>query len=186
MKNFENVKYFNEDEFRAKARTTILEKRADFIKDKFKRTLTKKHIFLSHSHKDQELVLALQTILAEKNIELYIDWQDSSLPRVTGKETADIIKSKIRESFQVWVLATKNALESLWVPWEIGYTDGYKSDKIVILPFSVNNEEYKGNEYLKLYKSIQNIAGILKYYNPVKELNGKYIYDEIGDVKKYI
>jgi hypothetical protein len=38
-------------------------------------------IFLSHSHLDRELVKGFIQILAEKRVSVYVDWNDSSMPK---------------------------------------------------------------------------------------------------------
>lgn len=129
-----------------------------------------KYIFLSHSHADKNLILGFQSLLKEKNIKLYIDWQDNDMPKVTNELTAMMIKRRIRNSSSVWVFATNNALMSVWVPWEIGISDGYDPNKIFIIPVGVENREYKGNEYLKIYKSIQMHGDELKIFDQYSQI----------------
>ncbi len=116
-------------------------------------------VFLSHSHKDKELAVGFKNILAQCGINVYIDWQDSTLPDTPNKETATRIKEKIKMLKLFILLATNYALSSRWCPWEIGIADISKGyDSILIVPIVDNSEEFKGNEYLELYKRIE-IAG---------------------------
>jgi hypothetical protein len=113
-------------------------------------------IFLSHSHKDRELVEGFINYLAYwGKIKVYVDWQDSNMPASTNRETARRIKMKIEELDYFFVLATENALKSKWVPWEIGIADSIKFDKIAIVPVADSSGKFNGNEYLQLYPSIQ-------------------------------
>src|SRR5262245_6595223 len=75
-------------------------------------------VFLSHSHKDKDLVLGLVCFLGKLGIRVYVDWNDSSMPRVTDRTTAEKLKDKIHDCDLVLVVASKNGVESRWVPWE--------------------------------------------------------------------
>lgn len=116
--------------------------------------------FLSHSHKDAELAEGLQGFLASQGWEVYIDWQDSSMPPIPNRETARNIKLRIAKYDWFFYLATQNSAESRWCPWEIGYADGVKDiDKIVIFPTRDANGRHHGNEYLQLYRHINPAQG---------------------------
>lgn len=111
--------------------------------------------FLSHSHKDDVLAMGLQVLLKHYGWNVYIDWQDTSMPEIPNRETAVKIQSKIRESDWFLFLATSNSTSSKWCPWEIGYADTTKTlERILIIP----TEDYLGNcfgsEYLELYRRI--------------------------------
>ncbi|PUU61759.1 hypothetical protein DCL23_26205, partial [Citrobacter freundii] len=50
-------------------------------------------------------------------------------------------------------LATKNSTQSRWCPWEIGFADIAKGyEKILIIPTENDSGVWYGNEYLQLYK----------------------------------
>lgn len=55
------------------------------------------------------------------------------------------------------MLTTENAITSWWVPCEIGVASQMKIvEKIAIVSMvRSNSTEFKGNEYLKLYRCIQ-------------------------------
>ena len=80
-------------------------------------------VFLSHSHKDKELVVGLIELLAEQGFYIYVDWNDLDMPRITSRETARKIKEKISELQLFFFLATENGLNSKWCPWELGVVD---------------------------------------------------------------
>lgn len=111
--------------------------------------------FLCHSHKDQELAKGLQVMLKENGWDLYIDWEDSEMPSTPNKETASRIKSKIKTTDWFLFLATSNSTQSRWCPWEIGFADSIKGDdKVLIIPTEDDSGAWYGNEYLQLYKKI--------------------------------
>ena len=118
------------------------------VKENFSRTYIKT-AFLCHSHKDDELAKGLQVALKDEGIQLYIDWQDQSMPETPNAETANKIKDKIRKCDVFLYLATQNANASRWCPWEIGNADS-SNKKIFIIPTADGSYTY-GNEYLQLY-----------------------------------
>jgi hypothetical protein len=53
---------------------------------------------------------------------------------------------------------SKASSNSKWMPWELGYFDGLKSDKIRILPIvESSNDDFRGVEYLGLYPAVEMI-----------------------------
>ena len=115
----------------------------------------KQTAFLCHSHKDEDLAKGLQTLLAEDGWDIYIDWQDNTLPQEPNKETASKIKNKIIETNWFLFLATNNSTSSRWCPWEIGYADAVKQNSnILIVPTTDQSGHWYGNEYLQLYRKI--------------------------------
>lgn len=119
----------------------------------------KQTAFLCHSHQDQELAKGLQTLLAEDGWDIYIDWQDEAMPSSPNKETASNIKSKIKQTDWFLFLATPNSTSSRWCPWEIGYADAVKTyEKMLIIPTIDDNGRWYGNEYLQLYKKIEDAS----------------------------
>jgi hypothetical protein len=126
--------YFTEQQLERFADSYELEKRASqFLNES--RASASVSIFLSHSHKDRKKAKGLIRHLAGLGVEVYVDWNDSDVPRDTNRETAEKIKAKISDNTIFLVLATRNALESKWVPWEIGVADKTKGEaRVLIIP----------------------------------------------------
>lgn len=116
---------------------------------------SRKNVFLSHSHKDKELVQYLQNMFLSLGIDLYIDWNDKDISTVTDRKTAEQIKKKIDSMEYFFILATNNAMLSRWVPWEIGIADALKQDKICIIPVEDDSGDFIGNEYLQIYNRLE-------------------------------
>ena len=69
---------------------------------------------------------------------------------------------------------SNNATTSKWMPWELGYFDGYKPNKIGILPVRYNSEgTYTGQDYLELYPKIEKNSLNALYELKYSEINGK-------------
>lgn len=113
-------------------------------------------VFLSHSHDDQEQIEAAITLLSTMGVEVYVDWLDAEMPRVTNGETAARLKQKIKDNGKFVLLASPKAIASNWVNWELGIGDTHKYiEHIALLPFVRGNESWKDSEYLQIYPYIE-------------------------------
>jgi len=123
--------------------------------------------FLCHSHLDRELALGLQAVLRQHGLDLYIDWQDSTMPASPTGETADKLRQRIVNCEWFLFLATANSMSSRWCPWELGYADGKKpNEKIAVVP-TRDGQTTHGNEYLQLYRRIEpDVYGGFGIFNP--------------------
>lgn len=132
-------------------------------------------IFLSHSSKDKQLILGVKQFIEDSGYSVYIDWvDDPQLDRANvNVQTADVLRTRMKQSKFLLYVDSNNATASKWMPWELGYFDGYKPNKIGILPIRQNPEGYyTGQEYLGLYPKIEknslNVLNEFKY----AEING--------------
>lgn len=113
-------------------------------------------VFLSHSHKDKDIVKNAVAFLKSLGVNVYVDWMDEGMPSETTPETARKIKGKIKEHRKFVVLATANSKESKWVPWELGYADTAKGiQHIAILPVADSATTYAGTEFVGIYPIIR-------------------------------
>lgn len=131
-----------------------------------------KTAFLSHSHRDKELALNVETYLNNAGLQVYIDWLDETMPEKPNRETAQRIKERIKATDVFLLLATVNSMASRWCPWEIGYADGVKHiDQIVIIPTQSAGSTY-GNEYIDLYRRIDTtLQGTVGIWRPTYSTN---------------
>ena len=114
----------------------------------------KQTAFLCHSHQDAKLAKNVQALLQDNGWEVYIDWDDHTMPERPNRETALKIQGSIRDLNWFLFLATQNSVSSRWCPWEIGYADGVKPyDSILVIP-TTNYQGTYGNEYMQLYRRI--------------------------------
>lgn len=111
--------------------------------------------FLSHSHKDQNLAKGVQGFLQEHGWDVYIDWEDTSMPETPDRTTAEQIQRKIRDLDWFLFLATQNSMASRWCPWEIGCADGRKPlNTILVLQTVDDGGRHYGHEYMELYRHL--------------------------------
>lgn len=129
-----------------------MKKSAEVIREA--KAARKQIAFLSHSHKDARLAKSVQGFLHAHGWEVYIDWDDTTMPESPNRETASQIQRQIRDLTWFLFLATHNLAESHWCPWEIGYADGIKPyENILVIPTSDSSGSY-GSEYMQLYRRL--------------------------------
>jgi hypothetical protein len=115
-------------------------------------------IFLSHSHKDRDLIEPTLAFLRSHGVKIYIDWMDEGMPDVVSGDTAKKLKERIKQQKKFLVLVTENSKNSRWVPWELGYADPTKGmDHIASFPVT-DSEDFADNEYLRIYPKIQFVS----------------------------
>ena len=111
-------------------------------------------VFLSHRYEDRKLIGALAAMLEEVyGLSVYVDWiDDSDLNRKNvTPNTADILRDRMRNSRCLFYATSKTSSDSRWMPWELGFMDGYNG-YVAICPLTGNQyDDYKGTEYLGLY-----------------------------------
>lgn len=113
-------------------------------------------VFLSHSHLDAKIVKPVVVFLRSMGVDVYVDWMDITMSQTTNGETAQKLKTKIKENEKFIFLATENSLISKWCNWEVGYGDAHKYiEKIAIFPLLERNRRWNGQEYLQIYPCIQ-------------------------------
>jgi hypothetical protein len=122
-------------------------------------------IFLSHSFSDAELILGVWQLFSSRGYSVYVDWiVDPVLDRSNvTKSTALKLRQRMRSCRCLLYASSEYSSNSRWMPWELGYFDGFKSNKVAVLPLveSSQTEDYRGQEYLGLYPyvSLAEIAG---------------------------
>jgi hypothetical protein len=123
-------------------------------------TTTTFDVFLSHAYLDAPIILGVKTLLEAEGLTVYVDWIEDPLldrSRVTA-ETADVIRMRMRHSGSLLYATSESSSRSKWMPWELGYFDGFRPDYVAILPLvRSSTEDFKGQEYLGLYPYIEDI-----------------------------
>jgi hypothetical protein len=110
-------------------------------------------IFLSHSYSDKELILGIKIELENFGYSVYVDWiEDYSMDRTNViKDNVIWIKDRMKTSKCLLYATSTNSSSSKWMPWELGFMDGFKQ-KVAILPIAVDKaDSFSGVEYLSVY-----------------------------------
>jgi hypothetical protein len=141
----------------AAARTRVtasMESASTILREARNATRSSFDIFLSHSKLDSDLVLGVKSVLESTGKTVYVDWIDDPLldrSNVTPK-TAEKLRMRMRQCKSLFYAHSENATTSRWMPWEVGYFDGFNSN-VAILPIvrGENQTAFSGVEYLGLY-----------------------------------
>jgi TIR domain len=150
------VDFITKAELRAFAAKISLTEQASLRKSAATRPLAGA-TFLSHSSKDDDLVVGATQVLEGHGATVYIDEVDPAMPPYTTEQTADLLKQRIQQTKKFVLLASANSKESRWVPWELGIADGYKGlERIALFPAAenANDTTWASWEYLGLYRRI--------------------------------
>lgn len=142
-------------------------------------------VFLSHAVKDAKIVLGVKNWLEENGMKVYVDWIDDrhlDRSKVTSK-TANTLRVRMRQSKSLLYIATDNSSQSKWMPWELGYFDGYSSGKVAILAILDHQyESFSGQEYLGIYPLVQSFGSYSDSFYGLKKgfvhINGKNVFLE--------
>lgn len=133
-------------------------------------------VFLSHASKDAYVALGVWQLLTDdEKFRVYVDWiHDPTLNRKNvNKKTADEVKARMRSSRCLIYIVSSQHYESKWMPWELGYFDGFNGN-IGILPVLEDPDyEFKGQEYLGLYEplKLKDIEGLLEKSKQILDID---------------
>lgn len=150
------IQYITKSELRSFANKLNINEQVSLRKSAASRNMSGA-TFLSHSSKDNDLVVGAIRVLEGHGARVYVDEIDPEMPPYTTEETAGLLKSRIRQTKRFVLLASNNSKDSRWVPWELGVADGYKGlAKIALFPASESSQEkvWASWEYLGLYHRI--------------------------------
>ncbi|KQY06215.1 hypothetical protein ASD37_18080 [Mycobacterium sp. Root135] len=151
---------YNEEDFRR--RVSLTASAAEFsLRTGAKAAAGTFDIFLSHSVRDARVILGLRDWLTSKNLSVYVDWiDDPELDRAAvSHATAARLREQMRNSTSMIYATSRNAKTSRWMPWELGYFDGFKaSERVSVMRLdSTSSAKFAGEEYLGLYKQIEQL-----------------------------
>lgn len=121
---------------------------------------TEYDIFLSHSYEDAEVIAGVRILLQREGFSVYVDWiedADADRSNVTPA-TADVLRRRMRHCRHLIYACSWASSNSKWMPWELGYFDGFRQGHVGILPIvRSRGERFLGQEYLGLYPLYQYI-----------------------------
>lgn len=143
-------------------------------------------IFLSHSFLDKELILGVKLLLEKYNFSVYIDWtEDPQLDRKNvTRRNVELIKERMKNSTSLVYVVTDNSANSKWMPWELGFMDGY-TGRVAILPVTNDNKGFKEHEYLNIYPYIDE-AGFSKSPGQTLWVNDSTNKNKYSELEKWI
>lgn len=118
-------------------------------------------IFLSHAFRDSDLVLGLKNRLESSGKTVYVDWIDDHQTdrSQVGPATAMLLRRRMRSCESLVYAFTVNSQNSKWMPWELGYFDGFKPNRVALIPIAVSegDKSFQGQEYLSIYPVLEKL-----------------------------
>lgn len=114
-------------------------------------------VFISHQQKDKNAARMIANYLISCGIDVYFDEYDLNINRNNPHSVVNAIKAGLNKSTHLMCLLSENALQSKWVPWEVGY--GYEHNVFGVL--------LKEVAYSKLPEYLQ----VVPIYNQHEELD---------------
>lgn len=117
-------------------------------------------VFLSHSYLDAEVVLGVKRLLEATGLSVYVDWiDDHELDRsAVTPATAARLRLRLRNSKSLIFVTSATSSNSKWMPWELGFFDGFRPGHVAILPIvRTAGTGFVGQEYLGLYPLVEDI-----------------------------
>ncbi len=139
-------------------------------------------IFLSHSFMDADTIAGIAAILEAEGQRVFVDWIEdpqADRSRVTSS-TAKMLRERMRRSNSLIYASSAASSNSKWMPWELGYFDGFRPGYVAILPLvQTAGGSFSGQEYLGLYPYMEHLTidgrprlGIMLKANTAQTLEG--------------
>jgi len=119
-------------------------------------------VFLAHSSLDKIQVLGVYLMLTARGYRVYLDQIcDPDLnPAHVTRRTARVLRYRMAQSQSVFVATSANTSRSQWVPWELGFMNGWNF-KAAILPLVQSPAaSFSGQEYFELYPEVRDRGSI--------------------------
>lgn len=139
---------------RASVRMDSVSKSADRILAEAAAPDAEFDVFLSHSSAEPaEILLGIFQLLTDQGLSVYVDcYGDPQLsPDEVTPATAAILRNRLRRSRSLLYVHSRHSKKSRWMPWELGFFDGYRG-LVGIIPVVRNEEDtFAGEEFLGLY-----------------------------------
>lgn len=118
-------------------------------------SLDSPRVFISHQKKDSDIARKIADYLEDAGIDTYFDQYDSSIDRSNPESVVKAIQTGIENCTHMIVVFSLNTLDSMWVPWEIGYAYNTQIALNVLRLKGVAKDKLP--EYLKVVKVILDI-----------------------------
>jgi hypothetical protein len=114
--------------------------------------------FLSHSREDAAAIAGVKAMIEAEGRTVYVFWAEGDATARVDATTAANLRVRMNNC-RALIYASSNASpDSKWMPWELGYFDGRKPNRVAIMPLPNSaTSGFIGQEYLKLYPNLERI-----------------------------
>ena len=118
-------------------------------------------VFLSHSSNEpEEIVFGIKGYLEDAGLSVYLDCEaDPQLsPERVTRDTAKILRSRLRASQSLLYVYSRHSKLSRWMPWELGFMDGASRSVGIAPVMQTASDTFDREEYLNLYPYLDRAA----------------------------
>jgi hypothetical protein len=131
-------------------------------------------VFLSHSLRSDTALDMVRNDLVAGGHTVYVDkYEDPDLdPAEVSSETAERLRVRLRHCKSLVVAYTPRVHESRWVPWELGYADGYGL-RVAVLPVENVDDEAAAAQAMIDVCDRQEFMGLYPYLSRTPDETGK-------------
>lgn len=116
-----------------------------------------KCVFISHQKNDSAAAKKIADYLLKAGVNVYFDEYDQTLDLSNPYSVVNGIEEGLNHSTHLLVLLSQNALESKWIPWEVGYA--YNSKQIISLTLKELSDQSLP-EYLQITRIIRGTTSL--------------------------
>lgn len=122
--------------------------------------MTDHDVFVSHSSKDTAQVRKLVKLWSSWGYEVFADFLDEKLLAASKNDRVDAdlsehLRNVIRRSRVFVFIASRNSIDSGWMPWELGLAHGAVGRVHIYQLDDTDLTRISGREYLALYQAQQ-------------------------------
>ena len=113
-------------------------------------------IFLSYRAVDTEYAGGVYAFLTGLGYLVYLDRvMDPDLDRSkVNSETATRLRKRLMQSLSLFYIVSENSAESKWMPWELGFEDGYRAKSAIVPIADKYRGEFRGIEFVAIYPKV--------------------------------
>ncbi len=122
-------------------------------------------IFLAHSSLDKGEVLGLYHLLRDRGYKVYLDQVcDPQLdPATVTRATARVLRYRLAQCKSLFIATTINTPSANWVPWELGFSDGWNGKAAIMPILDSPAASFQGREYFELYPEVRDAGTSYPY-----------------------
>jgi hypothetical protein len=141
-------------------------------------------VFMSYQRADERYATRVAEYITSKGINVFFDLKDSSLKFYNQtnkpKEVTNSIKKGIEESDYMIVIVSLTTMNSVWVPFEVGYAyENMAEDKMVCLR---HKDIVRSTlpHYLRTKQILEGFSELAEYLKWIRE-QCKFVYESLEE-----
>lgn len=115
-------------------------------------------VFISHKQEDKLIASEIAKELKRRDIDYYLDTEDTNSYNKGNKELTEYLKSSMRSCTDLLVVMSQATKSSMWVPFEIGMAANQELPTVTFLHYQTELPEF-----LTFWPRLRYMSDISKY-----------------------